>query len=315
MARAYGLGTLPGADVPEALDIIVSETGEMPHLPIMPERGLGYDRTAMTAAMIGHLSIDRGPRGWVLLNQPRLATVRIADHLARDLDLAQALWPPIPRVKMQLSGPLSLACDLELADGHRVLTDPGALRDLAAALIDGIVTTRQELQRRFSVSEVVVQLDEPWLSAIAAGKVPGTNDFDTIRAIHPQDLHDELQSLVDEVGGEVLLNQSGQVPLWEVSPCQVLVDTARVAGTAQLDGLGTALAEKAVGLGVAAAEVAGDPRGVAIRLARLAEELGVDPARLSNMDVYPAGRLGNPAAAYAGVQELAGILTRDAGDL
>lgn len=315
MPRAYGLGPLPGTDLIEACDIIVSETGDMPHLPILPERGLGHDQVAVTAAMIAHLTIDRGPRGWVLTDRPRLATHDARDHFDRDLDVAEALWTKVERVKIQALGPFSLATAVELANGHRALTDRGALRDLTQALIDGLSQRTEDIRRRFAVDEVVIQLDEPWLAAIAAGRVPGTTDFDTIKAINPVDLNDQLGVVVDALGTEVLLNQIAYPPLWDVAPCQLLIDTAKITGTAQLDGLGAALAEGRVGLGVSPEQVAADPRAVGIRLARLSEELGVDPAGLAGMDVHPGAGVDKPAATYAGLSELAGILERDAGDL
>lgn len=315
MARGYGLGPLPGKNLFEALDIIGSETGEMPHLPILADRGLGYDDVAVTAALIDHVTIDRGPRSWVLTDRPRSATFQLRDRTDRDLDVAEALWTQIARVKIQALGPFSLAASLELRSGHRALTDAGAVRDLQEALIDGLRSRLTEVRRRFSIDEVIVQLDEPWLASIAAGRVPGTTDFDTIPAVHPVDLNNQLGAVVGALNTEVLLNQTGFAPLWQVAPCQLLVDTACVAGTAQLDGLGSALSRGRVGLGVPPQQVADDPRGVAIQLARLSEELGVDPAGLAQMDVLPAGKVEKPAETYAGVAELAGILSRDAGDL
>lgn len=303
MTRSFGLGPLPGTSVAEAADIIVSETS-LPHLPLLPDRGLGFDEVAATAAMIPHMSITRGVRGWVLSDRP-------SRSVSADLDVCEALWGELPAVKMQALGPYSLAASVELAGGHRAITDRGALRDLTEALIDGLSSFSAGLARRFH-GDVVIQLDEPLLPAIVSGSLRGTSDLDSVRAIHPEDLCNGLASVVSGLGREVLLNQSGYAPLWEIAPCEVLVDVSRVHGTAQLDGFGEALSSGRVGLGLARG---GSAREAAIGLARLVAELGVDPALLSGVDVFPGFPVTKPARDYAFVAEVAAILERDAGDL
>lgn len=304
MTRSFGLGPMPGTSVAEAADIIVSETS-LPHLPLLPAHGLGYDPVAVTAAMVPHVSITRGPRGWVLADRPS------APRLDGDLDACEAVWGELPAVKMQALGPFSLAASVELASGHRAITDRGALRDLTEALIDGLSDFSRGLARRFG-GDVVVQLDEPLLPAIVAGQLRGTSDLDSIRAIHPEDLRDGLSSVVSGLDHEVLLNQAGYAPLWEVAPCEVLVSVDKVRGTAQLDGLGEALSAGRVGLGVARG---GSAREAAVGLARLVAELGVDPVSLAGVDVFPGSTVLEPARDYAFVAEVAAILECDAGDL
>ena len=51
-------------------------------------------------------------------------------------------------VKVQAPGPITLAAQLELPDGHRAITDAGALRDLAGSLAEGVAAHRAELARR-----------------------------------------------------------------------------------------------------------------------------------------------------------------------
>ncbi|WP_415618602.1 hypothetical protein [Mycobacterium tuberculosis] len=45
-------------------------------------------------------------------------------------------------VKVQAPGPVTLVAGLELANGHRAITDPGAVRDLAASLAEGVAAHR-----------------------------------------------------------------------------------------------------------------------------------------------------------------------------
>ena len=69
-------------------------------------------------------------------------------------------------------GPITLAASLELGGGHRAITDPGALRDLAASLAEGVARHRAEVARRLSTT-VAVQFDEPLLPAALAGRLSG----------------------------------------------------------------------------------------------------------------------------------------------
>ena len=75
-------------------------------------------------------------------------------------------------VKVQAPGPITLAAELELANGHRAITDSGALRDLAASLAEGVAAHRAALARRLD-TPVVVQFDEPSLPAALGGRLTG----------------------------------------------------------------------------------------------------------------------------------------------
>lgn len=75
-------------------------------------------------------------------------------------------------MKVQAPGPLTLAAQVELANGHRVLTDPGAVRDLSASLAEGLAEHAAEVGKRLGAN-VVVQLDEPSLTAVLDGSIRG----------------------------------------------------------------------------------------------------------------------------------------------
>ena len=172
---------MPGTSMAEAADIIMGET-ELPAIPQLPERGLGSDSVGRTASMLEAITIDRGPRSWRMTARPQLLTRRAWDRLERDLDEVQQVWgETVPRIKIQALGPWSLAASIELADGHRVLTDSGAFAELSDALLHGIRAHATDVARRFH-GEVVVQLDEPLLADVIAGRIPGTTDFDSIPA-------------------------------------------------------------------------------------------------------------------------------------
>ncbi|MER0081832.1 methionine synthase [Corynebacterium sp. KPL2861] len=302
----FALGPMPGTSMAEAADIIMGET-ELPALPQLPERGLGSDSVGRTASMLEAITIDRGPRSWRMTARPQLLTRRAWDRLERDLDEVQQVWgETVPRIKVQALGPWSLAASIELADGHRVLTDSGAFAELSDALLHGIRTHATDVARRFH-GEVVVQLDEPLLADVIAGRIPGTTDFDSIPAVP------------DEVALETLLRFEADYlyspPLWSVARAAktFLIDARyrdRLSTPEHFDGMGEHLSE---GRRVGVALSGKDARAEAISLARHLDRIGMPRELLvDHFDVFPVRA---SASSLRSVTETAGILTRDAGDL
>ena len=327
MSSAFGLGPLPGTSIAEACDVVRSETGVLPHLPELPERGAASGLIGRGATLLEGLQAEPGPRAWQLTTRPQLATHRALDRLEADLDECESAWgTSVPRVKVQAPGPWTLAAALELPNGHRAITDPGALRDLTEALAGGLLAHVREVARRFS-ADVTVQLDEPALAAVHSGSLRGTTDFEVIPAVAEADLAQRLRQVSEAVADAaeaVWLDLADVTPLWQVAreagTDAVLVNTVRLRGTQQLDAVGHAIAGGAqVHLSV---DGAGEPRAEAIRLARLFDELGLPREMLTGVSVFPLptwqGR-GRPiieaAHAYALATEVAGMLERDAGDL
>lgn len=236
--RAYGVGVLPGTSVREAARMILGETGGLVHLPVLPQRGLDSHPVGRTAALLPGIPVDRGPRGWVL----RPGNLRLSDRLRRDLDACEEEWAGAPEaVKVQVLGPWTLAASLETPRGHRAVTDPGALRDLTEALIEGIAQHAAEVSRRMG-AEVIVQVDEPWAARLAVGGVPGTHDFDRLTPVPPEELGARLHEVIEATGEEVLLNLCGQSPPWAAARRSqartVLISAAQVRGAALIDAIG-----------------------------------------------------------------------------
>ncbi|WP_244288047.1 methionine synthase [Corynebacterium godavarianum] len=180
-ATAFGLGPLPGTDLAQAADVVLSES-PLPHIPQLPERGVGSDAIGRTAALL-EIPIAPGPRGWRVAARKRAD----ADRMARDLDALEEAWHgKVDTVKVQLVGPFTLAAEVEMPNGHRMITDAGALRDLTDALLEACAVHRSDVASRFG--STVLQLDEPLLPEVTAGTLKGATDYETIRAIHePQE--------------------------------------------------------------------------------------------------------------------------------
>ncbi|MBI9000222.1 hypothetical protein M0E87_07865 [Corynebacterium sp. CCM 9185] len=337
--RGFGLGPMPGTDMAVAAEIVLGENGDLPAFPELPARGVGHDSVGRTAVLLEGLNVEPGPRGWRLCTRPQLLTRRAMDGVESDLDICGDVWGSgIGKLKIQIIGPWTLASAVELPNGHRAVTDPGALRDLTGALVHGTLTHVADVRRRFG-ADIVVQVDEPLLDTVCRGRLRGTSDYESIPAVAAPDAADRLRVLTDGLRGagvpEVLLNLSAAPPLWEVAGrCganTVLLNARHVVGSRQLDGLGAAVSGGIrMGLGAIPVRAPGFPeagelneysRDTAVRIARLWDELGLHRNLLTTMvDVHPCGGLSSvpvsiAARVLATARTVAVMLARDAGDL
>jgi len=194
---ATGVGSLPGEDPVEAARLVLGEL-PVPHLPELPGRGAHADLAGRGAALLADLFVDLQPSGWRVVPRPSRDGRRARDLLARDVDaLEEAAHAAPPEVlKVQATGPWTLAALLELTRGDRVLSDHGAVADLAASLAEGLRAHLADLARRFPGTRLVLQLDEPSLPAVLAARVPTASGFRTLRAPDPQTARDHLRTVL-----------------------------------------------------------------------------------------------------------------------
>ncbi|MCW2603038.1 MAG: Methionine synthase vitamin-B12 independent, partial [Pseudonocardiales bacterium] len=118
-------------------------------------------------------------------------------------------------VKVQATGPWTLAGGLELRSGHTVLSDRGARRDLAQSLALGLQEHVQQVRRRLPGSRIVLQLDEPSLPTILAGHVPTPSGVGTVSAIEESIAESVLQDVLEISGadGTAIHCCSSDIPL------------------------------------------------------------------------------------------------------
>ncbi len=210
---ATGLGPMPGEDAvayADAVRVVLGElweTGELPYLPELPGRGPGAGATGRTLAMVTELGADLQPAGWRLTDAAGVDQRRAASLLAQDLDeLEEQAEGYAGALKVQVLGPWSLAARVERPRGDKVLADHGARRDLAQALAEGVTAHVAGVRRRLSgCDRLVVQVDEPELARVLAGRVPTASGFGRHRTVHPPEASAALGWLLDAViaaGGE-----------------------------------------------------------------------------------------------------------------
>lgn len=220
-ATATGIGSWPGRSIRAAAEVVVGELHQMPYLPELPDRGVGADMIGRAGALLVDIAVDTVPRGYRVTARPGAVTRRAISLLAEDLDAMEEAWDKAGGaqsgrpVKVQCPGPVTLAAQLELANGHRAITDPGALRDLTTSLAEGMAIHRADVARRLSTT-VVVQFDEPLLPASLAGRLAGAS---VLNPVHPVDAAGAV-ALLDEcvatVGGDVLVHCCAADVPWEV---------------------------------------------------------------------------------------------------
>jgi len=246
LAAGTGIGSWPGTSPRHAAEVVVGELVDLPYLPELPARGLGADMIGRAGALLVDISIDTVTRGYRIASRPSSVSRRATSMLEEDLDAFEEAWEKAAGagsgrpVKVQAPGPITLAAQLELANGHRAITDPGAVRDLTASLAEGMAVHRAALARRLG-TEVVVQFDEPLLPAALAGRLTGVT---ALNPVHPVDevlAIGLLDECVRAAGGEVLLHSCAAELPWTLLQRSAIgavsVDVATLDAEG-LDGLG-----------------------------------------------------------------------------
>ena len=197
---ATGVGSLPGDDIDEAMRLVLGELPDFPHLPELPDRGPGADMIGRAAALLVDLHVDLQPSGWRLIDRPGIDERRARDYLARDLDALEAHAADyVGPLKLQATGPWTLAASLERTRGDRPLADPGACRDIAASLAEGLGAHIVDIQQRVPGATVCMQLDEPSLPAVLAGTVRSAVGYRTVPPIEEQDAVQLLRDVASRV--------------------------------------------------------------------------------------------------------------------
>ncbi|MEU6292845.1 methionine synthase [Streptomyces sp. NPDC015140] len=305
---ATGVGSLPGDDAREAVKTATGTFEDFPFLPELPARGPGADMIGRTAGMLVELYARVEPSGWRLGDRPGRDTKRARAWLGEDLDaleeFTQGYQGPL---KVQAVGPWTLAAALELRGGEAVLSDAGACRDLAASLAEGLRLHLAEVRRRVPGARVVLQLDEPSLTAVLRGRVRTASGYRTHRAVDRQVVEATLRDVAGAHGGDPVVVHScaPDVPF-------ALLRRAGVAGVSFDFSLLTERDDDALGEAVEsgtrlfAGVVPGtdgplsDPAGSVMGVRTLWRRLGLRPELLAEaVTVTPSCGLAGASPAYA----------------
>ncbi|MBO0854613.1 MAG: methionine synthase [Nocardia sp.] len=256
---ATGVGSWPGTDPREAAATVVGELTDLAHLPELPGRGTGSDMVGRASALLVDMRLDTTTRGYRLAARPGSVARRARDLLRTDLDALEEAWETTGSsgsgrvLKVQSIGPLTLAAQVELASGHRVLTDSGAVRDLSESLAEGLSTHIAELATRLD-ARIILQLDEPSIPDVLSGTLRGPSVLNTVRALpEPEVLH-ILDTVVTAQPAPVLIHSCAAPPplsfLGQSKAAAIGFDLSTIA-TQNLDAVGELLdAGKYLALGL-----------------------------------------------------------------
>jgi methionine synthase II (cobalamin-independent) len=305
MIAATGVGSMPGEDTAAydlAVKVVLDQLPDLPHVPELPGRGAHANMTGRTLAMVAELGADLQPAGWRLTGHTGAVGIdhrRARSLLAQDLDtveeLSQGWTGPF---KTQVTGPWTLAATVERPRGDKVLADRGARRELAEGLAEGLRDHVADVQRRIPGAQLVVQVDEPALPAVLAGRVPTASGFHRHRSVDAPGAGPALEwvfAAVADAGATAVAHCcASDVPiglLIGAGAAGVSVDLDLLPPAAYDDLAGLLEQGRPVHLGVVPTSAPAAPltdTAVTERVLRFLEMIGLDPGSASSLVVTPA---------------------------
>ncbi|MFD9479470.1 MULTISPECIES: methionine synthase [Streptomyces] len=306
-AGATGVGSLPGGDAREAAKTVTGSFEEFPYLAELPARGPGADMIGRSLGLLVDMYAHVEPSGWRISDRPGRDSKRARSWLGEDLDALEEFTQGYTgKLKVQAVGPWTLAGALELHGGEAMLQDPGACRDLAGSLAEGLREHLADVRKRIPGAQVVLQLDEPSLTAVLLGRVRSASGYRTYRAVDRQVVEGALRDLFAVHDGEVVVHSCApEVPFG-------LLRRAGATGVSFDFSLLTEREDDAIGEAVEsgtklfAGVVPGtdaplsDPGGSVMGVRKLWRRLGLAPGTLAeSVVVTPSCGLAGASPAYA----------------
>ena len=202
---------MPGDDFAESLRVVMGETPDLVAVPELPARGVAAGMTGRAMGMLAELGADLQPAGWRLTGGGGGVDQRRARSLlGQDLDMVEEQTQGFAgTLKLQVAGPWTLAATVERPRGDRILADHGARRDLAQSLAEGVREHLAVVARRVPGASLMLQIDEPVLTAVLAAQIPTASGWGRHRSIYAPEADAALRLFTDAAhaaGARVVLH-------------------------------------------------------------------------------------------------------------
>ena len=227
---ATGIGSMPGTDPLEAARIVAGELPDFPYLPELPSRGPGADLIGRTAALLIDMPVETTTGGWRIAERPGRYMQAARSMMSADLDAIEEVFSGYEGpLKFSLCGPWTLAATIELPRTlNPVLSDGGAVADLAASLAEATAIQVAEMAKRVPGADLVVQFDEPALGAVAHGEIPTASGLSRLPAVDAPVMSDRLGTVVGAAGRYSVVHCcANEVPfgiIWAARPDAIAFD-------------------------------------------------------------------------------------------
>ncbi len=213
---------------------------------------------------------------------------------------------------MQVVGPWTLAAGIWLHRGERVIVDEGACRDLVESLAEGVRLHVAAVRSLVPGAEVVLQVDEPSLPTVLAGRLPTSSGFGRLPSLDPQVAAAGLQTVLGAHEGQTVLHCCAPEPpvplLRAADPTALSLDTALLRPRAW-EGVAVAVED---GIRLHAGLVPTDghrtrPQDLADDLVAAWRRIGMPFGRLLDVVVTPACGLGTRSPGVARAVQRAAV--------
>lgn len=192
MTGVTGLGSLPGMEVRAGVRLGL-EDASLPWLPEWPARGPWAGMIGRASGLLEGLPTELAAGEWKLAAASGVDARRAKATLRNDLDVLEEEAQGVAGAfKVSVCGPWTLAASLFRPLGGRVLGDRGARRDVAQSLAAGVAGLLDDLRRRLPRLDVRLQVDEPSLPAVLAGRVPTEGGYFRHRAVEEAEIAESL---------------------------------------------------------------------------------------------------------------------------
>ncbi|GAB3187656.1 uroporphyrinogen decarboxylase/cobalamine-independent methonine synthase family protein [Nesterenkonia suensis] len=247
-------GVMPGTDALRSAEHLETElTGHLPALAELPCRGHHASLHGRAISLLTELPAELTSYGWRLVDRPGADHRRALQLLRADVDTladvrgarAEAGVDDHPaELLLHVLGPVSLAAQLALPGGEKVLVDHGARRDLAESLAAGIQDHLEHVRRSCSPAALHVVLHEPDHARVRSGSVPTVSGYRTIRALPRDETRRMVDAVVDALragGADEVLLDLGEAPQRDQ------VEDHLGSSNSPVDGFGLPLPDLAAG--------------------------------------------------------------------